>query len=182
MVILGLDPGTATTGFGIIRFEDDKYTLLDYGCITTAKTSTLADRLNQISRDLEEIVKDSAPDEVAIEEIFFSKNIKTAIHVAHARGALMQKLSSQGYIINEYKPQQIKEAVCGYGKAEKMQVQKMVQLILEMENLPHPDDAADALAVAICHGNSLKIRRLYTQSDRDTQNGRAPQDRSFAKT
>jgi crossover junction endodeoxyribonuclease RuvC len=163
MVILGLDPGTATTGFGIISYENDKFSLLDYGCITTPKDLALAERLQQISDDLEEIVKDSNPDEIAIEEIFFSKNIKTAIHVAHARGALMQKLSSEGYSINEYKPQQIKEAVCGYGKAEKIQVQKMVQLMLEMDTLPRPDDAADALAVAICHGNSLKVRRLYEQ-------------------
>jgi crossover junction endodeoxyribonuclease RuvC len=160
MVILGLDPGTATTGFGIISYEDDKYRLLDYGCITTPKTDRLADRLKQISDDLEEIVRDAKPDEIAIEEIFFSKNIKTAIHVAHARGALMQKLSSEGYGINEYKPQQVKEAVCGYGKAEKIQVQKMVQLILNMEIMPCPDDAADALAVAICHGNSLKTAAL----------------------
>jgi crossover junction endodeoxyribonuclease RuvC len=170
MVILGLDPGTATTGFGIISYEDDKYSLLDYGCITTPKTSCLADRLNQISRDLEEIVKDSNPDEIAIEEIFFSKNIKTAIHVAHARGALMQKLSSEGYSINEYKPQQVKEAVCGYGKAEKIQVQKMVQLILRMEDMPRPDDAADALAVAICHGNGLKLRGLYARSEPNVKN------------
>jgi len=163
MVILGLDPGTATTGFGIVSYENDRFRLLDYGCITTPKTLSLADRLGQISSDLEEIVKESNPDEIAIEEIFFSKNIKTAIHVAHARGALMQKLSSEGYVINEYKPQQIKEAVCGYGKAEKIQVQKMVQLILEMDEMPRPDDAADALAIAICHGNSMKLRRLYEQ-------------------
>lgn len=163
MVILGLDPGTATTGFGIVKYENDKFRLLDYGCITTPKTDSLPQRLESISRDLEEIVRESRPDEIAIEEIFFSKNIKTAIHVAHARGALMQRLSMEGYAINEYKPQQVKEAVCGYGKAEKIQVQKMVQLILEMDDFPRPDDAADALAVAICHGNSLKVRNMYEQ-------------------
>ena len=163
MIILGLDPGTATTGFGIIEYRDNEYRLLDYGCITTTPAQSLARRLNQISTDLEEIVRQARPDEIAIEEIFFSKNIKTAIHVAHARGALMQKLSGEGYRIYEYKPQQIKEAVCGYGKAEKIQVQKMVQLILKMKNLPRPDDAADALAIAICHANNTKLRDIFTR-------------------
>jgi len=160
MIILGLDPGTATTGFGVIEIVEKDYRLLDYGCITTSKTHALAERLNQISKDLQEIVEMWKPQQIAIEEIFFSKNIKSAMHVAHARGALMQKLSSEGYDIHEYKPQQIKEAVCGYGKAEKIQVQKMVQLLLHMENLPRPDDAADALAVAICHANHARFREL----------------------
>jgi crossover junction endodeoxyribonuclease RuvC len=161
MIILGLDPGTATTGFGIIEYLDNEYRLLDYGCITTTPDRNLAQRLYQISSDLEEIIRQSRPDEIAIEEIFFSKNIKTAIHVAHARGALMQKLSAEGYDIYEYKPQQIKEAVCGYGKAEKIQVQKMVQLIMKMDILPCPDDAADALAVAICHANNTRLRNAF---------------------
>jgi crossover junction endodeoxyribonuclease RuvC len=165
MIILGLDPGTATTGFGVIAIEDKDFRLLDYGCITTSKTHTLAERLNQISNDLQEIVDTWKPQAVAIEEIFFSKNIKTAMHVAHARGALMQKLSSNGYKIHEYKPQQVKEAVCGYGKAEKIQVQKMVQLLLKMEHLPHPDDAADALAVAICHANHARFNELTEKNE-----------------
>lgn len=168
MIILGLDPGTATTGFGIIEYLNNEYGLLDYGCITTAPGQNLAKRLNQISNDLEEIVRQSHPDEIAIEEIFFSKNIKTAIHVAHARGALMQKLSGEGYHIYEYKPQQIKEAVCGYGKAEKIQVQKMVQLILKMDTMPRPDDAADALAIAICHANNTKLRDIFAVQSQTT--------------
>jgi len=163
MIILGLDPGTATTGFGVINFEGSELQLLDYGCITTPKTLRLPERLHQITTDLEEIVNTWKPNVIGIEEIFFSKNVKTAMSVAHSRGALMQKLSSQGYQIYEYKPQQIKEAVCGYGKAEKIQVQKMVQLILKMDQLPRPDDAADALAVAICHSNNAKYQHLiYT--------------------
>jgi crossover junction endodeoxyribonuclease RuvC len=162
MIILGLDPGTATTGFGIINSEQNELTLLDYGCITTEKTLTLAERLNQISKDLEEIIREWKPNSIAIEEIFFSKNIKTAMSVAHARGVLMQRLASNGYEINEYKPQQIKESVCGYGKAEKKQVQKMVQMILKMDQLPRPDDAADALATAICHaGNAALKNQIY---------------------
>ncbi|MCC7197457.1 crossover junction endodeoxyribonuclease RuvC [Candidatus Peregrinibacteria bacterium] len=160
MVILGLDPGTATTGFGVINYENSELTLLDYGCITTSKTLRLPERLHQIATDLEEIVNCWKPDVIGIEEIFFSKNVKTAMSVAHSRGALMQKLSSQGYEIHEYKPQQVKIAVCGHGKAEKIQVQKMVQLILKMNQLPRPDDAADALAVAICHANNAKYQHL----------------------
>lgn len=162
MIILGLDPGTATTGFGVIESNGTDYILLDYGCITTSKLLPLPERLNQISCDLAEIVKEWEPDAIGIEEIFFSKNVKTAIHVAHARGVLMQKLSSEGYPVFEYKPQQIKDAVCGYGKAEKIQVQKMVQMILKMDHLPKPDDAADALGVAICHANCAKYQSLIT--------------------
>lgn len=160
MIIIGLDPGTATTGFGIIKYNENEYELLDYGCITTTMAHSLAQRLNQISKDLQEIVDQWQPDIIAIEEIFFSKNIKTAMTVAHARGALMQKLSSEGYEICEYKPQQIKEAVCGYGRADKTQVQKMVQLLLKMDHLPRPDDAADALGAAICHASNIKLKTL----------------------
>jgi crossover junction endodeoxyribonuclease RuvC len=163
MVILGIDPGTATTGFGVIKCDNDNLSLLDFGCIQTLKSYPLAKRLEQISIDLEEIINTWHPDNVAIEELFFSKNVKTAMNVAHARGAIMQKLSEKGYKIFEYKPQNIKEAVCGYGKAEKIQVQKMVQQILNMSEMPRPDDAADALAVAICHSNMLnydKIKQL----------------------
>jgi crossover junction endodeoxyribonuclease RuvC len=159
MIIFGLDPGTATTGFGVIKTVNGEFELLDYGCITTAKTLKLPERLSQITKDLEELICAWKPDVIAIEEIFFSKNIKTAMSVAHARGALIQKLSSEGYEINEYKPQQIKESVCGYGKAEKMQVQKMVQIILKMKELPRPDDAADALAVAICHAGCSALKK-----------------------
>jgi crossover junction endodeoxyribonuclease RuvC len=163
MIILGLDPGTATTGFGVINSADNRLTLLDHGCITTEKTSSLAVRLNRISEDLQELITAWKPDAIAIEEIFFSKNVKTAMSVAHARGAMMQKLSSEGYEIHEYKPQQIKESVCGYGKAEKIQVQKMVQIILKMDQMPRPDDAADALAAAICHaGNAVFKEQIYT--------------------
>lgn len=160
MVILGIDPGTATTGFGVIKYHNNEFSLLDYGCITTQINNNLASRLNQISKDFEEIINLWKPDSIAIEELFFSKNVKTAMHVAHARGAIMQKLSAEGYKIYEYKPQNIKEAVCGYGRAEKIQVQKMVQIILKMDHLPKPDDAADALGVAICHAGNLKFQAL----------------------
>ena len=160
MIILGIDPGTATTGFGVIKTQDGELSMLDYGCITTEKHLSLATRLQQLTKDLEEIINHWKPDSIAIEELFFQKNVKTAMHVAHARGAMMQKISEKGYQLHEYKPQHIKEAVCGYGRAAKQQVQKMVQIILKMDHLPCPDDAADALGVAICHSNFLKLKSL----------------------
>lgn len=160
MIILGIDPGTATTGFGVIQVDQGEAKLMDYGCIETPKDKSLPERLKQISKDLEELIRMWIPDSIAIEELFFSKNVKTAMHVAHARGAIMQKLADEGFEIYEYKPQQIKEAVCGYGKAEKWQVQKMVKMILNMKDIPKPDDAADALACAICHAQHLKFIAL----------------------
>lgn len=158
MIILGLDPGTATTGFGVIKCAEtgnDHPELIDYGCIETPKNTPLSTRLAEITKDLEDIINHWKPDQVAIEELFFSKNVKTAMHVAHARGAMIQKLAEKGYDVHEYKPNKIKEAVSGYGRAEKKQIQKMVQLILNMEEIPRPDDAADALAVAICHCHNM---------------------------
>ncbi len=159
MIILGLDPGTATTGFGVINCTDGNLKLLDYGCIETPKQDALPERLRQIGNDLNEIVNLWKPDTIAIEELFFSKNVKTAMTVAHARGAIMQKLAEEGCEIHEYKPCQIKDAVCGYGRADKKQVQRMVKVILNMVEIPRPDDAADALAVAICHSNVVQFNK-----------------------
>lgn len=164
MIILGLDPGTATTGFGVIQIKEinDELALLDYGCIITKSNIPLATRLTQLSQDLEKIITYWKPENIAVEELFFSKNVKTAMQVSHARGAILEKLSSKNLSIYEYKPQHIKEAVCGHGRAEKIQVQKMVQLILKMNELPRPDDAADALGAAICHAHRLKFQNLIS--------------------
>ncbi len=165
MIFLGLDPGTATTGFGVIDSDGENLKLLDYGCIETTANEILPTRLNQISKDLLEIINCWKPDAIAIEELFFSKNVKTAMTVAHARGAIMQKLAEKGYEIYEYKPMQIKEAVSGYGRADKKQIQRMVQMILDMREIPRPDDAADALAVAICHANVVQFKEKVTADD-----------------
>lgn len=165
MRILGIDPGTATIGFGVIEYHEDQCTLLDYGCIKTEKQFALPERLRQIHQDLESLLKEWKPETVAIEDIFFSKNVKTAIQVAQARGAILQQFASKQLSIGEYKPQQIKEAVCGYGKAEKKQIQKMVQLILKMDETPEPDDAADALAIAICHAHQLGRAKMIALAD-----------------
>ncbi len=164
MRILGIDPGIATIGFGVIETTNHyDYQMLDYGCIKTESGSTFAERIRQIYTDMQVLLKKWRPEAVAIEELFFNKNVKTAITVAQARGAMMQQFAVAKYEIAEYKPQQIKEAVCGYGKAEKRQLQKMVQLILKLRDIPSPDDAADALAVAICHANSSQFKSLIAQ-------------------
>ena len=166
MRILGIDPGVATVGFGVIEnSSEDKHKVLDYGCITTKAGLPFSVRLQQIHRDLKIIMNKWQPAEIAIEEIFFSKNVKTGIKVAQARGAMMQQVLLEKRKVAEYKPQEIKEAVCGYGRADKKQLQKMVQLILEMEETPKPDDAADALAIAICHANNLRWLRATRMSE-----------------
>ena len=154
MVILGIDPGVATIGFGVINAESQKNTLIQYGTITTPAGIPLASRLLQISNDMEELIHLFQPDEMAIEELFFSTNITTGISVAHGRGVILLAAEKLGVPIFEYTPIQVKQAVAGYGKADKKQVMLMTQRLLHMNRLPRPDDAADALALAICHARS----------------------------
>lgn len=161
MRILGIDPGTARTGYGIIDNYEDGYEAIDFGCVTTKADILLQDRLNEIANDLEEILQKWQPDYAAVEEIFFSKNVKTAISVAHSRGVIMQKLRKNNIPTFSYNPLQIKRALCNDGKAQKQQMQKMVQIILRLDNAPYPDDTADALAIAICHGNFMRNNQLY---------------------
>lgn len=151
MRILGIDPGTATTGFGLIERKGTGHRLLDYGHISTSKTLPLSKRLNQIAEDLSALCAEWKPDVCAVEELFFSKNVKSALQVAHARGVILQTLTRSGYPVFEYNPGQIKVAVAGHGKAKKPEIQKMVCLLLNLEKAPKPDDAADALAIALCH-------------------------------
>ena len=165
MKIIGIDPGTATTGFGVIEFERGHIKLLDYGCIETKAGLPPHVRLQQIAEDLEYLVKKWKPDEAAVEEIFFSKNVKTAISVAQARGVILERLSSKGVQISEYKPNEIKETVCGDGAADKKSLQKMVQLLLKLEKKPHPDDAADAIAAALCHASRIPLREAIKNQE-----------------
>ena len=155
MRILGIDPGLATIGFGVIESQGPNCQPLDFGHISTAKTLSSASRLNQIATDLEEICKKWKPDVCAIEELFFSKNVTTALKVAEARGVILQTLNRAGYSVHEYNPGKIKIAVTGHGKATKPEVQKMVTLILKLKEIPRPDDAADALAIALCHAHTM---------------------------
>ena len=158
--ILGLDPGTATTGWGVITEIGKEPKLEAFGCIETSKHKDTFTRLKEIAEDLNHIIKEYKPDEVAVEDLFFFKNLKTAIKVAQARGVLLLTIAQQGLGGYEYTPLQVKQALTGYGRAEKHQVQMMVQNVLGLKDIPKPDDAADALAVAICHQQSRRINLL----------------------
>ena len=154
MIILGIDPGVATIGFGVIRAERQKNTLLRYGVITTPPGIPLSSRLLQISNDMEELIHTFHPDEMAVEELFFNTNITTGIAVAHGRGVILLSGYQAGLPIYEYTPLQVKQAVVGYGRAEKKQVMDMVRRLLNLQAVPRPDDAADAVAIALCHARS----------------------------
>jgi len=158
--ILGIDPGTQTTGFGVIEFDGYDYQLVDFGCIKTTKEFSLAERMNQIVADLKTLIAENKPDEICLERLYFGKNVTNGIQVAHARGAMMHEISLLGFKPSEYNPMEVKLNVCGYGKAKKDQIQRMVQMILKLDFIPSPDDAADALAIAICHANTQKLNKL----------------------
>ncbi len=158
--ILGLDPGTAITGWGVIREEGKEPKLEAFGCIETSKHKDDFTRLKEIAEDLNHIISKYKPDEVAVEDLFFFKNLKTAVKVAQARGVLLLTIAQQNLIGAEYTPLQVKQALTGYGRAEKYQVQVMVKNVLGLDDIPKPDDAADALAVAICHQQSRRINQL----------------------
>lgn len=161
MVILGIDPGIAIVGYGFLELKGNSYKVLDYGAITTEAKVPLPDRLNSIYEDMSELIEKYKPDDIAFEELFFNKNVKTAITVAQARGVevLAAKKSHAG--LYEYTPLQVKQAIVGYGRASKNQVQEMVKIILNLEKVPKPDDVADALAVAITHGSSIKFKENF---------------------
>lgn len=154
-IILGIDPGIADTGFGIIASEKNKLTCLGYGSIKTSSKLELPDRLEIIHSELTKLIKKHKPDLIAIEELFFCNNAKTALIVGQARGVVVLTAKLNKVKSVEFTPYQVKQAVSTYGHAEKGQVQKMVKLILNLKELPRPDDAADALAIAICAVNSL---------------------------
>ena len=161
MIILGIDPGLATLGYGVIEADRGKYRLIQYGTITTPPRQPMPQRLRAISQGVGQLMDIYQPDEVAFEELFFSKNITTGMAVSAARGVALVAVVERTEKIYEYTPMQIKQAVTGYGKADKHQVQNMVKLLLNMREIAKPDDAADALAVAITHANSANMKNLY---------------------
>lgn len=162
MLVIGIDPGTATTGYGLVREESDgSLFAVAYGVIRTSAKTPMPIRLTQIHQQLEEIQKHHSADTAAVEKLFFQKNVKTAITVAQGRGVAILALAQAGLEVGEYTPLEIKQAVAGYGGADKNQVQQMVRILLNLETIPKPDDAADALAVAITHIHSVKSRALY---------------------
>jgi len=157
---LGIDPGTAITGYGVVEEDGSQMRPLTYGVIRTASDTPHVQRLQKIYRSLTALVEEWGPVEAAVEELFFSKNVRTAMSVGQARGVTLLAVADAGLMVAEYTPTAIKQAVTGYGNAGKMQMQEMTQLLLELDEIPHPDDAADALAVAICHLNTSRLAQL----------------------
>ncbi len=158
MKILGIDPGTATTGFGLITKEGQKLSMVDCGVISTPKTMPMPDRLKTLYEDLSELVTSHKPDTMSVEKLFFTNNVTTAMSVSQARGIVLLVAAEHNVEIAEYTPPQVKMSVTGYGQADKKQVQEMVKKILKLPVIPKPDDAADALAIAICHSASINIK------------------------
>ena len=163
MRVIGIDPGTAITGWGVVEGDGNDLLLVAAGVITTTAGTPLPGRLQIIYHELTGIVEQWQPESSAIEELFFSKNAKTALAVGHGRGAAMLALANAGLSISEYKPLEVKQAITGHGGADKLQIQQMVKLLLNLDDIPRPDDAADALAVAICHLHSARLRLLERQ-------------------
>lgn len=150
MIILGIDPGFARTGYGVIEEKNKKLEVLDYGCLSTSASLSFPKRLKKISDGMGKLIEKYRPEICAVEKIFFCKNTKTAIDVGQARGVVILTAAEKKLEIREFTPLQVKQSITGYGKAEKQQIQKMIKIILNLKEIPKPDDAADALALAIC--------------------------------
>ena len=166
MLVIGVDPGTAITGYGVVEeAEDGSLTAVDYGSIETTADDSMPERLMQLYKQLKELINLHQPESGAVEKLFFARNVRTALTVGQARGVALLALAEAGVVLAEYTPNEVKQAVAGFGGADKSQVQKMVQALLGLEEIPQPDDAADALAVAICHLHSARIRSLGELSD-----------------
>jgi crossover junction endodeoxyribonuclease RuvC len=153
MRILGVDPGTATTGFGVIDYERGRYAFVDAGVITTPAGRPMPERLMTLHEELTQVIRETKPDQAAVELLYFSTNVTTAISVGQARGVILLTLAEAGLIPAEYTPMQIKQAVTGYGGAKKPQIQEMVRVLLGLPAIPKPDDAADGLAIAMTHAH-----------------------------
>jgi len=160
VIAIGIDPGIATTGFGVVREEPDgRLTMLAHGAIETPRSEALPRRLQLLQQRLEALIAAWHPEEAAVEELFFANNARTAMTVGQARGVVLLTLCNAGVEVHEYTPLQVKQAVAGYGQADKRQMQEMVKLLLGLPGIPRPDDAADALAVALTHLHSRKWAR-----------------------
>lgn len=162
MRILGIDPGYATIGYGVIDTNSGRHKAVDYGVITTPKNENIAVRLAMIYDSMTKLIETFKPDEIAVEELFFVKNITTGINVAHARGIILLASIHACGRLYEYTPLQIKQAMTGYGRAEKRQIQEMVKLFLKLPQIPRPDDAADALAIALTHAQTNRLSEQFS--------------------
>ena len=157
MIVLGIDPGTAATGYGIVERAGSKLRAIDFGCLETTPAQELAVRLMEIHRAVGELIEEHRPQVIGVERLFFNRNVQTAFAVGQARGVVLLAAAQAGLPVVEYGPHEVKMAVTGYGRADKRQVQRMVQAVLGMAVLPRPDDAADALAVAICAAHAHRL-------------------------
>lgn len=155
MIVLGIDPGTARLGYGVVERQGSRLTMLDYGCLETVNDRPLEQRLLLIHEGIDDLITTHRPEAVGVERLFFNKNVQTAMAVGQARGVVLLTAAQHGLPVLEYGPHEVKLAVTGYGKAPKDQVQRMVQMVLSMKQLPKPDDAADALAVAVCTAHAI---------------------------
>jgi crossover junction endodeoxyribonuclease RuvC len=165
VIALGIDPGTALCGYGLVRATDDDMELIVCGAISTQAKTPLEQRLFKIYTELTELIETYHPDQAAVEKLFFSRNTTTALAVGHARGVVLLTIAQAGLPLAEYTPNEIKQAISGYGGADKYQMQQMVKMLLRLNDVPKPDDAADAVAIAICHLQSARLRALI-----DSQN------------
>ncbi|MGD8604153.1 MAG: crossover junction endodeoxyribonuclease RuvC [Anaerolineales bacterium] len=165
MLVIGIDPGTASTGYGLVRQDQGELKVVDYGVIATSADDPMPSRLSQLYSELQKILALHQPDLAAVEQLFFQTNVKTAISVGQARGVALLALAQIGLEVGEYTPNDIKQAVVGYGGADKHQVQEMVRMMLAMEEIPKPDDAADALAVAICHIHTYQYHQRLRSAE-----------------
>ena len=162
MIILGIDPGLATTGFGVIAHDKNHFQVIQYGVIRTPSQTPLPDRLVKIQEGIQTLIEKYHPECAAIEELFFNTNAKSAFLVGQARGVAVVTAAAAGLPVYEYTPLQVKQGVAGYGRADKQQVQQMVKTLLHLKEIPKPDDAADALAIAICHAHTGHFRQLFS--------------------
>jgi crossover junction endodeoxyribonuclease RuvC len=163
MIVLGIDPSVKSTGFGILEYENNNYSVLHYGCIKPLRSLPFHDKLNEIRGGIEDLIKTHGPDDVAIENPFYAQNIKTAITLGQVRGATLVAIASQKKPLFEYSPLEVKKAVTGYGQADKNQMITMIKAILEIQDDQLETDAADALAVALCHINTRSFQSQYVE-------------------
>lgn len=160
MIVLGIDPGTATTGYGVVTDRDSQPIMVAYGAILTPSDQALPDRLITIHTEMLRLIDQYQPEQAAVEQLFFNKNVRTALAVGHARGVVLLALAERQVPIFEYTPLEVKQAVTGNGRADKKQIQEMIKILLELDKIPKPDDAADALAIAVCHFHSARYTTL----------------------
>lgn len=166
MRTLGIDPGTATMGWGVVEPDGTGgLCAVGYGAVTTSKELALPQRLQLLHRELVALIKEYQPTTAGVEELFFSRNVTTALSVGHARGVVLLALANANIPVHEYRPMAVKQAIVGYGHADKQQIQEMVRLTLELDHVPRPDDAADALAIAICHAYTAPMLERYGQGE-----------------